>query len=142
MNLIYSGRRIPKSIRKYREFCALHGLSQLIVSPTRITQNTATLLDHVLTNCADKVFQVGTLDIGLSDHQIIYCTRKKVKAKIYAKTYIKLRSLKNYSTELLLEKLKALNFDFGIFNDDVNIAYADLISKLNAVIDEIAPINN
>ena len=39
-----------------------------------------------------------------------------------------------------MRKLKALNFDFGVFNDDVNIAYADLISKLNAVIDEIAPI--
>ena len=28
LNLIYSGRRIPNSIRKYREFCALHGLKQ------------------------------------------------------------------------------------------------------------------
>ena len=45
--------------------------------PTRITKNTSTILDHILTNSLDKIFQVGTLDIGLSDHQLIYCTREK-----------------------------------------------------------------
>ena len=140
MNLIYSGRRIPNSVRKYREFCALHGLSQLIEAPTRITKNTATLLDHVLTNCTEKVFQVGSLDIGLSDHHLIYCTRKKVKAKIYAKTFIKYRSMKKYSKELLLDKFMALDFDLTTFKDDVNMAYANFVSKLNSVIDEIAPI--
>ena len=65
VNLKYAGRRIPNGVNKYREFCALHELTQLIKSPTRITKNTSTILDHILTNSLDKIFQVGTLDIGL-----------------------------------------------------------------------------
>ena len=47
-----------------------------------LQKNTSTILDHILTNSTDKIIQVGTMDIGLSDHQLIYCTRKKLKKKI------------------------------------------------------------
>ena len=73
-------------------------------SPTRITKNTSTILDHILTNSTEKIFQVGTMDIGLSDHQLIYCTRKKLKEKTHTKTYIKYRFLKNYTPDILIEK--------------------------------------
>ena len=33
---------------KYQECCSLHSLKQLIKSPTRITENKSSLLDHVL----------------------------------------------------------------------------------------------
>ena len=35
-NLLFEGRRIPNEIKTYREFCALHGLKQLISKPTRM----------------------------------------------------------------------------------------------------------
>ena len=67
---------LQKRQSNYREFCSLHGLKQLITSPTRVTETTSSLLDHVLTNSCDRVSQSGVIDIGISDHQIIYCTRK------------------------------------------------------------------
>ena len=79
INLNYTGRRVPNGVKKYRWFCALHGVTQLVRSATRITKNTSTILDHILTNSTDKIFQVGTMDIGLSDHKFIYCTRKEFK---------------------------------------------------------------
>ena len=105
INLNYTGRRVPNGIKKYREFCALHGLTQLVKSATRITKNTSTIFDHILTNSKDKIIQLGTMDVGLSDNQLIYCTRKKFKEKTDIKTYIKYRSLKNYTPEILIEKL-------------------------------------
>ena len=49
-NLLFEGRRIPNEIKTYREYCALHGLKQLINKPTRIAKHSSTLLDHILTN--------------------------------------------------------------------------------------------
>ena len=117
-------------VLKNREFCARHGLTQLVKSATRITKNTSTILGHILTNSTDKIFKVGTMDIGLSDHQLIYCTRKKFKEKTHTKTYIKYRSLKNYTPGILIKKLKTTIFpDYSTF-DDVNEGYADLIQKV------------
>ena len=67
-------------IKKYKEFCCTFGLKQIIQHPTRITCNTSTLLDHILSNSDDKVIQHGIIDVGLSDHQLIYFTRKSDKA--------------------------------------------------------------
>ena len=96
-------------------------------------------MDHILTNSTEKVSQFGVLDIGLSDHQIIFCTRKTKKLKTNIKTFIKIRSLKNYTKEILLEKLSTIQFpDFSTFTD-VDEAYTNLLDKVMKVIDEIAP---
>ena len=34
------------------------------------------MTNHILTSFPDRVTQQGILDVGLSDHQMIYCTRK------------------------------------------------------------------
>ena len=80
----------------YTEFCSLHGLKQLITSPTCVTQNTSTLLDHVFTNPSDRTSQSGTLEIGISDHMLTYCTRI-THTKSFDHRYIHICSLKKYT---------------------------------------------
>ena len=63
-------------IIKYQEFCSLHGLRQLISTPTRITENRTSLLDHVLTNTPENIPQCGVIEVGLSDHQLTFATHK------------------------------------------------------------------
>ena len=63
---------ITADAKKYIEFCQTFGLKQLIRSPTRITCNSSTLLDHIITNTSEKVSQSGTIDIALPDHQLIF----------------------------------------------------------------------
>ena len=106
INLINNQKHTHNGIKKYKEFCSLNGLKQLLTLPTRITKNSTSLLDHVLTNSADRVSQFGVVDTGLSDHQLIYCTRKITRTKSNVHKYIKTRSLKNYSQTLFLDKLK------------------------------------
>ena len=60
-----------------RNILPYNNLKQLIRSPTRVAKSCSTLLDHILTNANEMVSQSGVLDIGLSDHQLIFCTRKK-----------------------------------------------------------------
>ena len=38
------------------------GLKQLIKYPTRITCHTSTLIDHIITNCEEKVTQSGVIN--------------------------------------------------------------------------------
>ena len=76
INIINNQKHTPNGIKRYQEFCSLHGLKQLITSPTRVTDNSSSLLDHVLTNSTDRISQSGVVDTGFSDHQLIYCTRK------------------------------------------------------------------
>ena len=125
---------------RYQEFCSLHNLKQLIKSPTRITDNKSSLLDHVLTNSLEKVPQSGVIDVGLSDHQLIYCTRKAIHSKTNSHTQIKIRSLKNYTIDAFHHYLVNLAFpNYELFTD-VNAAYLDFTNKLMSVINEIAPI--
>ena len=52
---------------------------------------------------------------------------------------IRIRSLKNYTLELLKEELTKINFpDYNIFYN-VNIAYLDLVGKILSVVNKIAP---
>ena len=92
--------------KKYKEFISNFGLKQLIRHPTRITCSTSSLIDHILTNANEKISQSGIIDIGLSDHQIIFCTRKVTKIKNGMPKYINFRSMKNYSKELFNDKLQ------------------------------------
>ena len=52
---------------------------------------------------------------------------------------IRVRPLKNYTLELLIEELTKINYpDYNIFYN-VNIAYLDLVEKVLSVVDKIAP---
>lgn len=123
--------------KQYVEFCSLYGLKQLIVEPTPCA--TATVIDHFLTNCVGKVSQSGVLNVGLSDHQMIFCTRKVKKVKFNTHKHIKFRSFKNNTKEQYQGLLRDTNFpNYNEFTD-IDLAYSDFLTKLMSVIDTIAP---
>ena len=70
------------------------------MNPTWVTCETSTLIDHILVNSNEKISQYGVIDIGISDHQMIYCTRKLVRNTSGEEKYIESRSLKNYSIDV------------------------------------------
>ena len=140
MNLINSQKHTPNGIKRYKEFCSLHGIEQLLTLPTHITNNSSSLLDHILTHSDDRISQFGIVNVGLSDHQLIYCTRKITRTRLNTHKYVKMRSLKYYSEDLYVKKLKEIDFpDYSNFKD-INEAYSDFTGKVASVIDEIAPI--
>ena len=65
---------IHSDIKKYYELCPMFGLKQLIEVPTCVTCSSSTIIDHILASFPNRVSQQGVIDVGLSDHQIIYCT--------------------------------------------------------------------
>ena len=47
INLINSQKHTPNGIKRYKEFCSLHGIEELLTLPTHIIKNSSSLLDHV-----------------------------------------------------------------------------------------------
>ena len=69
-------------------------LNQIISDPTRTTVNSSGTIDLILTSDKHKLCNSAVTDIGLSDHSLIFCTRKVVKGAINKHNSVKVRSLK------------------------------------------------
>ena len=82
--------------------CQQFSLTEIIRDPTRIT--TSSLLDHILTKAEKKISQKGVIDVGLSDHLLIYCARKILRAKANTHNQVRVRSLKTYTPERFEEE--------------------------------------
>ena len=135
-----SSKFLSHDVKSYHQFCTMHGLKQLIQSPTRVTCSTSTLIDRILTSAPSRVFQKGVISAGVSDHQLIFCTRKIYRIKTGgAHKYLNFRSLKNYTADYYKEALKQTDFpnyeNFGYVNE----AYSNFVQKLMTVFDKISP---
>ena len=94
-------------INGYKVFYQIHSLKQLITYPTCVKGNTSTL---TWPNSAGKTFQSGITDSGVSDHQLILCTRKMKWVKFHKHSNVLLRSLKHYTVNLFIKGLRKVNF--------------------------------
>ena len=92
------------------DFGYSYSLEQLISVPTRITESTATLIHHVLTNSPHKIIQSGVIEMSLSDHELTYCTRKTTKLKSNKQNELNIHTIKSYTAENFIELLNKLIF--------------------------------
>ena len=59
--------------KRYNQLNAIHGLKHVNKSEyTRITKETSTLVDHIITNCTENVNSFGVIHNGLSDHSMTF----------------------------------------------------------------------
>ena len=57
-------------------FSTSHYLEQLIKTPTRITEQSATAIDLLFVSNYHRIIDSGVLHPSLSDHSLIYCILK------------------------------------------------------------------
>ena len=97
-------------INRYKAFCQIHCLKQLITCPAHVSCNTSTFIDHILTDSTEKIFQFGIINSAISDHQLIFCTRKVKRVKLHKCNNVLLRSLKHHTASLFVEELRKVIF--------------------------------
>ena len=130
---------ISSDVKSYTEYCSTLELKQLIKVPTRISSNTSTLIDHIITSSSEKVVQAGITETFLFDHQLNFCARKTKRVKPNKPNYLIFPSMKNSSTKKYKEALGKLTFpDYENFIC-VNEAYSDLTLKIFDVVNKVAP---
>ena len=117
-----------------------HGFSQIINKPTRVTNSSTSLIDHIYTNNTDKISQAGVIESGISDHFITYCTRKKFKHFVGKHTTVKIRSMKNYTEDRFVENLKGKEWNrVKEEKEDAGIALEIFNTMFIQSMDEICP---
>ena len=80
INIDISKNLLTGEKKKYYEINNIHGMHQINMNEcTRITNDTSTLLDHMVTDCLDKVNSSGVIHNGLSDHSMSYLVWKTHK---------------------------------------------------------------
>ena len=74
--------------KRYQNSLNMFNFKQLINVPTRVTQTSSTLIDHLISNSGDIVSQSGVLQLDLNDHFLIRFTRKIVNQESIVKKLI------------------------------------------------------
>ncbi len=90
------------------DIAELYNHSRLINEPTRSTDCSSTLIDHIFANTPDKVVCSGVSHVSISDHNLIY-TFRKLSVSLPARGY----STVNYR--------KFINFDLIKFHNDISL---------------------
>ena len=125
--------------RELKEIIATAGFKQLITEPTRVTENTKTLIDVILTNNENAISSVAVIPLGLSDHDMIACTRKINHQKFSSRT-IKCRNYKNYNPNKLMDDIASHDMDAIYEIKDVNAAWGYLRNIIATCFNKNAPI--
>ncbi len=125
-------------VRLYKEFIKWMNLSQLIQSPTRVSPTTSILIDHVLVNREHIFATSGCLDLGLSDHSLMYASRKKRKMPRPV-VKIRARSYRSYDRTSFYLDLCAIDWSDLYVMRDVNQALTELRNKLLPIVNKHAP---
>ncbi len=108
------------------------GFLQLIMKPTRCTSNTATLIDHIITNCNNKKLVSGILTLKISDHFPIFFSSAKPKPLVPPK-FITVRDFSNVNVNNFKNDLSALSWNDVYSCEDVQESFNNFSSTFNTL---------
>ena len=129
-----------ESNKQYQQFYDLicsYGFAPKIFQPTRVTDNSATLIDNIFTNNLENDMISGNIITDFSDHysQFLTVSRDKIDFKamdIYRRDY------SSFSSENFREDVSSQNFQND--HQDVNKKFTDFFEKLNQCVERHAPL--
>ena len=76
LNCDLLSKSLERHCRHLLSLCEVYQFSQLIEQPARITETTQTLIDVILTNNPSRIVSSGVIQLGISDHNLVYAIRK------------------------------------------------------------------
>ena len=126
-----------KNYSTFYELMSSYGLFPMILIPTRVATDTATIIDNIFTNNIENKIQSGVIKTDLSDHYSQFISLKNhnfdlKSINMYARDYSK------FSDERFRNEVSSQNFN----NDfvDVNDQFSDFYSKLEGCVEKHAPL--
>ena len=127
-------------LTRYRAIMNIFNCSQIINEATRVTPDSSTVLDHIMTNSVGKVKGKGVIPSGFSDHFMVYCSRGSVAGDGPLPPIIKrVRSLKNYTKERLVLSLRSVNWLSVLTSTDVSFCLDEFCRLFMSAVDGVAP---
>ena len=124
----------------YLDMMMSHNLIPSITVPTRITQSTASLIDHIFTNSALEKSVAGTLISDITDHFSNFIFIDMLRQKLTHPKYVTYRKINEKTLRSLNEALDNESWHEVYISNDVNTAYDNFISKYLALINIHLPL--
>ena len=119
-----------------------YGMIPAINKPTRVTANTATVMDHIITNLIiDTDFKTRILKSCISDHFAIMLAFQIDEKKMCSKSeqHIHKRNFNETSIESFGLRLREIKWDnLKTFNDS-NLAYNEFLDTFTSLYDDCFP---
>ena len=113
-------------------------LKQHIQSPTRVTLNSQTLIDVIISSIENnKTVEAGVVELGISDHNLVYICRKVSVPKEPPKIIFS-RQFKNFRVNEFRTDLRNI-FATNIITDDPNNMWHDWKNRFLHVDEKHAP---
>ena len=102
-----------KMVQKFVNLMFRHGLIPTLNKPIRVTRNTATAIDHIITNSViNAEFKTGIIKTNISDHFPIFFIFKSVVDTTEAmEEFIYKRNYSGNSIETFKQKLRKVNWN-------------------------------
>ena len=83
----------------------------MIGEPTKVTLTSSTFIDHIATNKPENVVASGVLNITISDHYLVYVTRKFIGSTKRQRKTISTRKMNNFSSDNFLSGLGQIDWE-------------------------------
>ena len=120
-------------------FCHSYNLSQLIKTPTRVTESSKSILDIILTSDEKQVQKAFVMQSSISDHDLVYVTLRLKKARPKP-VFITTRSFKHYNPNVFYNDVCQAPWSIiDTFCDVEDKLYA-FNSLFNEILDQHAPL--
>ena len=118
-----------------------YGFLPFIKTSTRITFNSATLIDNIFTNVIDKDFVTGSFCVDISDHLPIFLLSRKLTCKgSVSDTQSFSRKITDDGTTALRNELYITDWSSLYCSSDANAAYELFYSRLENAFDKYLPL--
>ena len=124
-------------MRELKWFEQKNSLTQIISQTTRFSNNNS-CIDLIFFTNSTYVADSGTLDVNLSDHEMIFVTRKHIKCQNTPTTFTG-RSYMNFDVQNFENMLLELDWNEFFNNRDVNECWKLIKNNILTTINQICP---
>ncbi|XP_065639635.1 uncharacterized protein LOC136072356 [Hydra vulgaris] len=132
-----------KKMKKFYDEIFVSGAIPLLNRPTRITENSTTLIDNILTiNIYNNDIQIGIIKSDISDRFPIFLTINTISTPNINKSQtIRKRIFNKKNLEAFKYQLSLLNWKHINFNEDINAIYNKFFNTFFSVYDANFPVS-
>ena len=129
---------LSNTVSDYVDVLFSHGLLQIVTKPTRVTLNSATLIDHITTNSSSACFDVSIIISQLSDHFPLLCVigpqKPPSKPKMFSSRDFSVTNIDNFNNSL-----SSLNWNNVLSSADPQTSYTAFSDTFFSLYDTYFP---
>lgn len=128
--------------KRYSDILKTMSLQQLVSKPTRTTQHSSTLIDHIITNIPNQVTHTDIISsLMISDLDARYvCINVRITR--FVPRYKFIRNEKNFNADAFIEDFERLPLSIVYSTEDPDMQVDLLSSLIRECIDRHAPLKH